>query len=199
MSSRYPVRALCLGDSLSSLAHEFAQSWQTTCTRAFFGEESIHQPVMATTSSTGRPPVFVCFSCATTCYLPQQVVHSQHFRWVFRCPGCCVCSCHQVTSVKAAGLMAQRGFTCGCHIAKLAEGGCLFGPRVGSESVSGPARAAMLQAINAAYTHQQLRLSLQEKTSAVPAPRQQQVSDMLARLTNCAKHVGLYQIPANQV
>jgi hypothetical protein len=104
-----------------------------------------------------------------------------------------------VTSVKATGLMAQRGFTCGCHIAKLAEGGCLFGPRIGSAAVSGPARTAMLQAINAAYTHQQLRLSLQEKTSAVSSSRQQQVSEMLARLTNCAKHVGLYQDPGTQV
>lgn len=67
----------------------------------------------------------------------------------------------QVTNVRATGLLAQQGFTCGCHIAKLAEGGCLFGPRIGAAAVTGPARTAMNKSITTAWSHQQLRIALQ--------------------------------------
>lgn len=83
----------------------------------------------------------------------------------------------QVTPAKSSGLLAERGFTCGCHIAKMSSGGCLLLPQpvLGSNSssgvtsssrsmtnvVTGPARTAMINSMSVAFKDQQLRQSLQ--------------------------------------
>ena len=73
----------------------------------------------------------------------------------------------QVVSVRATGIMAERGFSCGCAIAKLSSGGCLFAPRVGSELVLAETRAAMLSSMDIACKDQQLRAALQVTTTVL--------------------------------
>ena len=51
----------------------YASSWNHSCTRVYFGEDAVLQPCFAATASPGSPQSFVCYACATTCFLPGQV------------------------------------------------------------------------------------------------------------------------------
>lgn len=184
-------------------------AWPSACFRVL---RLRHHVFLAPTSKFND--CFNFYSCRLLCIHAVVGANDAVSRWVcmfyvFDC---------QVTNVRATGLLAQQGFTCGCHIAKLAEGGCLFGPRIGAATVSGPARTAMTKSITTAWSHQQLRIALQvraltpncsllcnhacvaqEKTSAVSGRPQQQLNDMLSRITSAARHVLMYEDKGTQV
>jgi hypothetical protein len=60
-------------DADAAFYKQFASGWNHSCTRVFFGEDAVPQPCFAASLSPGAPQTFVCFACATTCFLPGQV------------------------------------------------------------------------------------------------------------------------------
>ena len=53
------------------------------------------------------------------------------------------------------GSATALGYTCGCDVARIGVGGCLFGARAGAERVSGPLKTAMCTRLSTAFDEQQ--------------------------------------------
>ena len=63
--------------------------------------------------------------------------------------------------MRVMGTTTARGYTCGCEVAKISSGGCLFGSRAGHERVTGPLKTHMCASLASAFEEQQEGAAMQ--------------------------------------